>query len=372
MKHYYIIKTEEHQKHTSIVLKKSDYKKIFDNSSSLENKIFILDQKNNKLYGYYKVDMDNKKEDEHYYTLKISAGNYRRGIYYKAKNSSRIIKINADEYKKLKRKLDALNNQLPATFFSYSIKNNMFKYQIIETSKSLYVAYYEKEFDKNAFHNIKTEYEKLISIPSNENNSKYRDIGNALMNMLISEKSVIDFLLSKPRIVYLSEALNNVNNKEKINIPFEILYYKENFLSQNIIFSYTHAINIIPKNEDRKDKVKLALISIPNSDLINAENEVRIISEYKSEYVRIDIFRKSVNYLELINILEEYDVVHIITHGKTSGIMLSDNCLLKHLPSLTNPPSLIFMNVCNSESDDNKLVHSIVASGVPYCYIWCW
>ena len=80
--------------------------------------------------------------------------------------------------------------------------------------------------------------------------------------------------------------------------------------------------------------------------------------------IEIDIYRKEHNYLEFIKVLENYDIVHIITHGYKSGIKLSDDYLLNSIGALENPPSLVFINACNMEEINNKLSKSLLSSGV--------
>ena len=349
-----------------ISLKNSSLKKILKIIKKDNNhvNIFLYDNEKNKLYGYYEIDLKNNiQEDKDYTNIYISdIYNRRRGIYYNLENKYSDFSIYEIDYKtfsKLKDRLIILNDNISQTFFSCSIENNIFKYKAIETYPSLYVADYEKSFDYQAYESIYKEYLRLIkySNSENDNSGKYIEIGSYLMNMLIPEKDFRKHLLEGFRIVYLHL------DDSTYNIPWDILSYNGKFISENIIFSYNNASNVIHKNKSRisNKKIKMAVISIPNDD-IDDKNEIEYISRIKN--IEIDIYRKEHNYLEFIKVLENYDIVHIITHGYKSGIKLSDDYLLNSIGALENPPSLVFINACNMEEINNKLSKSLLSSGV--------
>ena len=349
-----------------ISLKNSSLKKILKIIKKDNNhvNIFLYDNEKNKLYGYYEIDLKNNIQEDKDYTNIYISDNYkrRRGIYYNLENKYSDFSIYEIDYKtfsKLKDRLIILNDNISQTFFSCSIENNIFKYKAIETYPSLYVADYEKSFDYQAYESIYKEYLRLIkySNSENDNSGKYIEIGSYLMNMLIPEKDFRKHLLEGFRIVYLHL------DDSTYNIPWDILSYNGKFISENIIFSYNNASNVIHKNKSRisNKKIKMAVISIPNDD-IDDKNEIEYISRIKN--IEIDIYRKEHNYLEFIKVLENYDIVHIITHGYKSGIKLSDDYLLNSIGALENPPSLVFINACNMEEINNKLSKSLLSSGV--------
>ena len=349
-----------------ISLKNSSLKKILKIIKKDNNhvNIFLYDDEKNKLYGYYEIDLKNNIQEDKDYTNIYISDNYkrRRGIYYNLENKYSDFSIYEIDYKtfsKLKDRLIILNDNISQTFFSCSIENNIFKYKAIETYPSLYVADYEKSFDYQAYESIYKEYLRLIkySNSENDNSGKYIEIGSYLMNMLIPEKDFRKHLLEGFRIVYLHL------DDSTYNIPWDILSYNGKFISENIIFSYNNASNVIHKNKSRisNKKIKMAVISIPNDD-IDDKNEIEYISRIKN--IEIDIYRKEHNYLEFIKVLENYDIVHIITHGYKSGIKLSDDYLLNSIGALENPPSLVFINACNMEEINNKLSKSLLSSGV--------
>ncbi|WP_297203987.1 CHAT domain-containing protein [uncultured Brachyspira sp.] len=349
-----------------ISLKNSSLKKILKIIKKDNNhvNIFLYDNEKNKLYGYYEIDLKNNIQEDKDYTNIYISDNYkrRRGIYYNLENKYSDFSIYEIDYKtfsKLKDRLIILNDNISQTFFSCSIENNIFKYKAIETYPSLYVADYEKSFDYQAYESIYKEYLRLIkySNSENDNSGKYIEIGSYLMNMLIPEKDFRKHLLEGFRIVYLHL------DDSTYNIPWDILSYNGKFISENIIFSYNNASNVIHKNKSRisNKKIKMAVISIPNDD-IDDKNEIEYISRIKN--IEIDIYKKEHNYLEFIKVLENYDIVHIITHGYKSGIKLSDDYLLNSIGALENPPSLVFINACNMEEINNKLSKSLLSSGV--------
>ena len=349
-----------------ISLKNSSLKKILKIIKKDNNhvNIFLYDNEKNKLYGYYEIDLKNNIQEDKDYTNIYISDNYkrRRGIYYNLENKYSdfsIYEIDYRTFSKLKDRLIILNDNISQTFFSCSIENNIFKYKAIETYPSLYVADYEKSFDYQAYESIYKEYLRLIkySNSENDNSGKYIEIGSYLMNMLIPEKDFRKHLLEGFRIVYLHL------DDSTYNIPWDILSYNGKFISENIIFSYNNASNVIHKNKSRisNKKIKMAVISIPNDD-IDDKNEIEYISRIKN--IEIDIYRKEHNYLEFIKVLENYDIVHIITHGYKSGIKLSDDYLLNSIGALENPPSLVFINACNMEEINNKLSKSLLSSGV--------
>ncbi|WP_300365247.1 CHAT domain-containing protein [Brachyspira sp.] len=353
-----------------ITLKNSSVKKISKNikkDNSIIN-IFLYDDDKNKLYGYYKIDFNNKKQlDENYTNISIS-DNYerRRGIYYQLEDKYSdfsVYEIDNKTFSKLKDRLIVLNDNISQTFFSCSIENNIFKYQAIETYPSLYVVEYEKRFDDKAYESIYKEYIRLLKYSNSENNSieRYIELGSYLMNMLIPEKDFREHLLDGFRIVYLH--LDNGT----YSIPWDILSYDGKFISENIIFSYTNASNMLYHNKRSNNaKIKMAVISIPNDDIVYDKDEIDIILSLQNNIknIEIDLYRKEHSYFEFIKILESYDIVHIITHGYKDGIKLSEDYILNSVTALENPPKVIFINACNMEEIDNKLTKSLLSSGV--------
>ena len=352
-----------------ITLKNSYAKKILKSikkDNSLIN-IFIYDNDKNKLYGYYEIDFNNRKQiDDNYISINIS-DNYkrRRGIYYKLEekySDFSIYEIDLKTFSKLKDRLILLNDNISQTFFSCAIYNNIFKYQAIETYPSLYVAEYEKNFDNKAYESIYKEYIRLLKYSNSENSNidRYIELGSYLMNMLIPEKDFREHLLDGFRIVYL-----HLDDKT-YSIPWDILSYDGKFLSENIIFSYSNASNVLHNKKIDNKKLKMAIISIPNNDILYDKQEIDSILSLQNDIknIEIDLYKKEHNYFEFVKILESYDIVHIITHGYKDGIKLSEDYILNSVTALQNPPSLIFINACNMEEADNKLTKSLLSSGV--------
>lgn len=293
----------------------------------------------------------------------------RRGIYYKSDKKCSDFSLYEIDYKtflKLKDGLNLLNENISQTFFSCSIEkdlnnNDIFKYKAIETYPSLYIAEYQKKFDYQAFKSIYKEYLRLLktSNSENDNSKKYIEIGSYLMNMLIPEKEFREHLLNGFRIVYLHLDENTYN------IPWEIFAYNKKFVSENIIFSYTNAVNILHNNAKNKNNDKMAIVSIPDINIKNDKKEIEIINSFKvNKDINIDLYRKEHNYFDFIKVLENYDIVHIITHGYSNGIKLSEDYIINSVSALENPPSLVFINACNMEENNNKLIQSLLSSGV--------
>ena len=354
-----------------ISLKNSSLKKILKaikkNNHSIN--IFLYDNDKNKLYGYYEIDLNNQTQSNKDYTDIYITDNYkrRRGIYYKLEDKYSDFSIYEIDYKtfsKLRDRLIILNDNISQTFFSCSIENNIFKYRAIETYPSLYVAEYEKHFDYKAYESIYKEYLRLIKHSNSENDNayKYIEIGNYLMNMLIPEKDFRKHILEGFRIVYLHL------DDSTYNIPWDILSYNGKFISENIIFSYANASNVLYKNNNRiaNKKIKMAVISIPNDDITEDKKEMEIIHQIinNTKNIEIDLYKKEHNYFEFIKVLESYDIVHIITHGYDDGIKLSDDYIINSVGALENPPSLVFINACNMEEKNNKLIKSLLSSGI--------
>ncbi|WP_297298809.1 CHAT domain-containing protein [uncultured Brachyspira sp.] len=356
-----------------ISLKNSSIKKILKvlkKDNSIIN-IFLYDDEKNKLYGYYEVDLNNdKKETDKDHTNIYIEDNYkrRRGIYYKLEekySDFSVYEIDSNTFSKLRDRLVVLNDNISQTFFSYSIENDIFKYKGIETHPSLYVAEYEKHFDYKAYESIYKEYLRLLKNSNSESNNidKYIEIGSYLMNMLIPEKDFREHLLGGFRIVYL-----HADNNNTYNIPWDILSYEGKFISENIIFSHANATNILHHNSKRisNRKLKMAIVSIPNDDITFDKKEIDSILMLSNDAknIEIDLYKKEHNYFEFIKVLESYDIVHIITHGYSDGIKLSDDYILNSVGALENPPALVFINACNMEETDNNLTKSLLASGV--------
>ena len=374
IKSYIITQNKEYFSKNSeyVKLKNSNIKKIIKNGNIIN--AFLYEEEKNKLYGYYEIDLNdlNKKNNEDFLYIKIT-DNYkrRRGIYYKSEkkhNDFSLFEIDEKTFLKLKNGLDLLNENISQTFFSCQVEkdlkgNDIFKYKAIETSPSLYIAEYQKKFDYQAYKSIHKEYLRLLktSNSENDNSKKFIEIGSYLMNMLIPEKEFRKHLLEDFRIVYLHLDENTCN------IPWEILAYDKKFISEKIIFSYANAVNILPNDAKNKNNNKTAIVSIPDENIKNDKKEIEIINSVKlnlNENINIDLYRKEHNYFDFIKVLENYDIVHIITHGYSNGIKLSEDYILNSISALENPPSLVFINACNMEENDNKLIQSLLSAGV--------
>ena len=373
IKSYIITQNREYFSKNSeyIKLKNSEIKKLIKNGNIIN--AFLYEEEKNKLYGYYEIDLNNlnKKNNEDFLYIKIT-DNYkrRRGVYYKLDKKYKdfsIYEIDNKTFLKLKNGLALLNENISQTFFSCQVEKDLegkdiFKYKAIETYPSLYIAEYTKKFDYQAYKSIYKEYLRLLktSNSENDNSDKYIEIGSYLMNMLIPEKEFRRHLLNGFRIVYLHL------DEMTYNIPLEILAYDKKFISEKIIFSYTNAVNILHNNNlKNKNNNKMAIVSIPDKNIKNDKNEIEIINSFKlNKDINIDLYRKEHNYFDFIKVLENYDIVHIITHGYSNGIKLSEDYILNSINALENPPSLIFINACNMEENNNKLIQSLLSAGV--------
>lgn len=376
IKSYIITQNREYFSKNSeyIKLKNSEIKKLIKNGNIIN--AFLYEEEKNKLYGYYEIDLNdlensnNKKNKDDFAFIKIT-DNYkrRRGIYYKLDKKYKdfsIYEIDNKTFLKLKNGLALLNENISQTFFSCQVEKDLegkdiFKYKAIETSPSLYIAEYQKKFDYQAYKSIHKEYLRLLKTSNSEsdNSKKFIEIGSYLMNMLIPEKEFREHLLEGFRIVYLHL------DEMTYNIPLEILAYDKKFISEKIIFSYTNAVNILPNDAKNKNNNKMAIVSIPDENIKNDKNEIEIINSFKlNKDINIDLYRKEHNYFDFIKVLENYDIVHIITHGYSNGIKLSEDYILNSINALENPPSLIFINACNMEENNNKLIQSLLSAGV--------
>ena len=349
-----------------IKIKKNQLKKI--NKKEKIN-IFLYDNEKNKLYGTYEIDLNTKTEEDSFLYLNITdTYKKRRGIYYNLKekyNDFSIYNIDENIFYKLKERLILLNENISQTFLSCSIekhkekhnkKEYMFHYKAIETYPSLYIAEYKKPFDFDAYNSIYKEYLRLLKKANSENDniSKYLEIGNYLMNMLIPEKDFREHLFEGFRIVYLN--LDETTS----SIPWDILSYNNKFLSEKIIFSYISAVNVMHKKITNSRKI--AVVSIPYDD-INDEKEIDLLKKLSANNnLNIDVYKKEHNYFEFVKVLENYDIVHIITHGHSNGLSLSKDYILNNISALENPPKLIFINACNM--NDSNIVKSFLSCGV--------
>jgi len=347
-----------------LYINKNDFLRVKKESLSNNIIIFLYDYNIKKIYGEYKLNIDNTEPKfvrKNLVSVELGKPNKRRGVYFNSEaylKDFSVYKIDTDFYDKIVLKLDILNNPMPQAFFDVNITNNTFKYKYIETYTSLYVGEYSKSFNLEAYKSIYDEYKRLISIAGSENNflDKYLDIGNALMNMFIPESDFRNHILNSVRLIYLSL------NKNTLDIPWQAFALDNSFISNKIIFSYTYAKNIVYNTKPIKNKSKMAIICIPSFDMPDAELEINIIENIGN--MTKDIYIKEFTYFEIINIFENYDIVHIITHGHPDGIFISDNYMLQSIDKLRNPPLAIFLSVCNMDSDNNKLIESIMNSGV--------
>lgn len=361
-KPYIVVQDNNDSKNNDFfIIKESSYKKLNKKNNIIN--IFIYDFEENKIYGYYEIDILNdvlKKENELIYISINNKNKRRRGIYYKTENKYSkysILEIENEEFNKLDRKLKIINTTISQTFLKCSIENECIKYNAIETYPFLYVSEYSKTFSMQAYDSIYKEYLRLLKNSNSENNNidKYLELGSYLMNMLFSEKDFVEHLLKDFRIVYLY--LDNITK----TIPWNILAYNNKFISEKILFSYTNTINTNNKMPHiNNHHTKMAIISIPDEYIQKDDEEIEILKEIKE----IDLYKKELNYLEFIKILESYDIVHIITHGYDNGIKLANDYIINGISKLENPPYLVFINSCNNEELDNKLVESLLNAGI--------
>lgn len=345
-----------------ISLKKETFKKLKRQNKGLE-KIFLYDFNKEKLYGPYTIDlnMHYESDDKNYENVYIKHENKRRGIYFndgRKYSDFSIYDININAYEKFKERLYVLNSPMSQTFLSCSIKKDIFEYNAIETYPSLYIVKYKKHFDRKAYISIYKEYKRLIDRSNSENIfiERYIEIGGALMNMLMPEKDFREHIIKNFRILYL------YLDFETSFIPWDIFSYNGRFLSENIIFSFTHTKNILFNPKTKIKKPNMAIISIPHDDIKCALKEIDIL--IKNSGINIDVYTKPHNYFEFIKTLEDYDIVHIITHGQDNGIVLSEEYVLEAVGALENPPSLVFINACNMENTRNRFIESLLYSGV--------
>ena len=345
-------------------IKWDDFSRIKKESINNNIIIFLYDYNAQKIYGEYKTNIENIEDKplrKKFISVELGKPNKRRGVYFNSKDYLKdfsMYRIDADFYDKIILKLDILNNPMPQSFFDINITNNTFKYKYIETYTSLYVGEYSKSFNLEAYKSIYDEYKRLISIAGSENIflDKYLDIGNALMNMFIPESDFRSHILNSVRLIYLSL------NKNTLDIPWQAFALDNNFISNKIIFSYTYAKNIVYNTKPIKNKSKMAIIFIPSADMPNAQLEINMIESIGN--MEKDIYIKEFTYFEIINIFENYDIVHIITHGNHDGIFIGKNSMLQSIDKLRNPPLAVFLSACNMDSDNNKLIESIMDSGV--------
>ena len=347
-----------------LYINRSNFLRIKKESNKNNIIIFLYDYVIQKIYGEYKINIENIEAEpiiKNLISVKLGKPNKRRGCYFNSKDYCKdfsMYEIDADFYNKIILKLDILNNPMPQSFFDINIIKNTFKYKYIETYTSLYVGEDSKSFNLEAYKSIYNEYKRLISIAGSENNylDDYLNIGNALMNMFIPDDDFRNHILKSVRLIYLSL------NKTTLDIPWQAFALDNNFISNKIIFSYTYAKNIIYDTKPIKNKSKMAIIFIPSADLPNALLEIDIIENIGN--MEKDIYIKEFIYIEIINIFESYDIVHIITHGNSDGIFIGKDSMLQSIHKLGNPPLAVFLSACNMESDNNKLIESIMNSGV--------
>ncbi len=343
-------------------------------------KIFLYDHDKKKIFGKYSLENNSvlKKKSSGLDTIEIGLTSFRRGIFYsdeKSYKDNSIYKIDSATYHSIYEKLQINSCVLRHSILSTSFKNNKFYIKYIDISKDFFIAESETIIDIKAFDLLVGKYHSLINRAKSEmhNIEDFRILGRAFMNMFLPDDDFNSIFFRGTQIVYLE-----CDNRSLV-IPWTIFVYNDIFLSSRIIFSYLHQKNHfypsqqnISKRHRTDREQRMAIIVIENEDLVLATREARFIADRFAckEHVSIDIYNKRLDYLEFINICENYDILHIITHGNAEGLVLSDDYILTHqsIKSICRAPSFVFLSTCYTSHEhiysNQNIISSFLSSGV--------
>lgn len=373
----------KHSKTISLNNVPTDFINIIENGNAKSINIYLYDHNKKKIFGKYKIKDGSICKNENYKSIQLTEPSFRRGIFYNDKNvfeDNSVYKIEKAASDKIVQKLQTINNALRHSILSTTLKKDKFCLKYIDISKDFFVAETEIEIDLQAFGLLVEKYNSLIAKVQSETKdiSSFIEIGRAFMNMFLPDKNFNDVFCRGSQVVYLE-----CDEKTSL-IPWTIFVHNDAFLSERIIFSYLHLKNhfyprLSKSAKNTKDieindsKIhKMAIVVIENEDLVYALKEADfIIKKFDDkEHVSIDLYNKNLDYLEFINICENYDVLHIITHGSNDGIVLSNDYVLTHqsIKNITNAPQLVFLNTCGTSGkyiyNNKNIISSFLASGV--------
>ena len=335
--------------------------------------IFLYDHNRKKIYGRYVVDTSivADSNDGIYRILYLGHHGRRRGVFYYDKNIKydfKIYEIESDISDSIYKKILSINSPLNCSIFSTYIKNNIFYLKYIDITKDFYIAEFKTKIDGEAFNLLQKKYNMLINKSQSEKEDilSFISLGNAFMNMFLPDRDFNELLIRNHQVIYLE------CDKKTSLIPWTIFALDNIFLSSNITFSYLHSKNCFYGSLRKKQtKYSMAIITIEHDDLKYSQDESSTLLDVFSNVnnISVDTYNKNLDYFEFIEICENYDIVHIITHGTDDGIMLSKDYVLKYISikNLTNPPRLIFLSTCNPNIEqiyNQNIISSFLTSGV--------
>ena len=192
-----------------------------------------------------------------------------------------------------------------------------------------------------------------------------------------SGRLLYDHLLTRPVKERLKNALG-VDlilslDEELINIPWEMLYERNNFLCLNfnlgrVIRTREQAASV--RYRSPQGALKMLILANPTNDLKSAYNEgLHIKNQFdrKRSNVHIDFKSTYIDRLFVKKNFCDYDVVHFAGHceynpadSKDTGWILNDGKFSAHdilaLGSSESLPSLVFSNACYSAKMNPDLI----------------
>ncbi|RKX95908.1 MAG: hypothetical protein DRP84_02725 [Spirochaetes bacterium] len=199
---------------------------------------------------------------------------------------------------------------------------------------------------------------------------KCREIGKYLYEMIFNPLE-LDYIFQSG-----GYSISFIPDEITMNLPLEFTYCCESFLFEK------NYINILGKNKVglQKEVVirRVLIIADPGRDYKYSYEEGKRLFEYfLVSGVECDFISRPISDLELIDIIENYQLVHFTGHGDTTSTDEGEHTSfytgeslfqLERLISIKKLPNLFFFNMCNSsikwglELLKNKDVYNVILS----------
>ncbi len=185
-----------------------------------------------------------------------------------------------------------------------------------------------------------------------------------------------------PLVIYLYEELEN--------IPFELSFNGMDFLVLSRIIIRKKMVDIQKNYTSLKNIQGKSVIFIadPSNNSENSYNEgLNLYNSLKSlnhkSIIKIDFISKNLSKNNFNNILENYDWIHVSSHGEyshnTGGLLrIGENTFIEStdLLSLQKSPELIILSACLtskvSKFHKESIIHKLIELGINYILASNW
>lgn len=361
-------------KKNSVWLNSNDFNKI---KSCKKISFMLYDKRAKRVYGEYVPDMSLsvKSEDGHIAIPITKITRQRRGAYYfleKKIGDFEACILKEDDASLIREKLTYIQNTPEPSLLSLRYKDGIFSYKYTEMFKSVFMLEDSFAISEKVLLSFTKEYNNIMR---NSNEASKRDelieIGKNILHTLFPDSGIREAFLEEGKIIYIdADCLTST-------IPFECMADFGSFISEKSIFSFGMSANRLIGGFKFSRPLKVSVINIEHNDLFGGEKEVEIISSLfeDKKNVCLKVIGGKLNYISFRKIMEESDILHIITHGVEieeggNGWLISNDEIVcgNDVRSFSSPPALIFAHTCESAyapiGDTRYIVSSLLKAGV--------